>query len=175
MKIVVINGSPRKGNTDELVKAVLKGSDGHEIDYFDLREKTVAPCIACNACEKLNAHCKDQDDTNDILNAIRKSDMIVFATPVYWWGVSAQLKAVLDKFYAFHSEGYKKYKKKIGLIKVGGASTDAKQYQIITDQFDCIANFLEWEIVFDENFSAYAVGDILQQTDALKKCETLLR
>lgn len=173
MRILVLNGSPRLGNTNALLEAFMVGAKAHDIDYIDLADQKVLPCIACNACEGLNGDCKDQDDTNMILNLVRSADAVIFASPVYWWGISAQLKALIDKFYAFHSEGYKKYKKKVGLLTVGGSKKGAKQYQIISDQFKCICDFLEWDFIIDESFSAYNIGDIDKNPEALEICRLL--
>ncbi|MBN2797381.1 MAG: flavodoxin family protein [Clostridia bacterium] len=173
MKIVVLNGSPRKGNTHALLKAFMEGANSHEIYYFDLSIEKVQPCEACDACEKLNGICIHEDATNEILSAIIKADAIVFGSPVYWWGISAQLKAIIDKMYAFHFYKYNLPGKKVGLITVGGDDVDALQYQLISDQFKCITDFLKWDFQFDKAFCAYDIGEIQNDKDSLEICRQL--
>lgn len=175
MNLVVINGSPRKGNTRDLLDAFIKGTKDARISYIDMRETTVLPCEACNSCTVNEGRCKHDDATNDILEKIKNADGIVFGMPVYWWGVSAQIKAVIDKMYAFNAIGYKLPGKKIGIITVGAEAVGAKQYQLISDQFKCICSFLKWDIQFDESFSAYKIGDIRKDTQSLMNCEELYK
>lgn len=107
-----------------------------------------------------------------ILN--READAIVFGTPVYWWGMSAQLKAVIDKMYAYQAKNYTNVAgKKVGLISVGGLEVGAIQYNLISSQFKFISNFLKWDVCFDESFCAYNIGDIRKYQPSLEKCEKL--
>jgi len=173
MKIVVIKGSPREGNTKDLLDAFVKGATDAEISYFDLGNCTVLPCEACNTCGKLEGKCKHDDETNEIFSKIEKADAVVFGTPVYWWGISAQLKAVIDKMYVYNSINYNVPSKKIGLISVGALEVGAIQYELISKQFECICDFLKWDLCFDESFSAYEIGDIRKDAAILEKCEKL--
>ncbi len=67
--------------------------------------------------------------------------MIIFATPVYWWGMSAQLKLIIDKCYCMdlHLKN-----KKVGVLVVGADSVDSIQYELIHKQFQCMADYLSW-------------------------------
>lgn len=172
MKIVVLNGSPRQGNTKDLLDAFLKGVKDAEVTYYDAGKGKVLPCEGCDACFKLNK-CKHNDDTNMIINKLIEADAIVFGTPVYFWGISAQLKAVIDKMYMFNTVDYKVPGKKIGLISVGGADLENMQYQLISDQMKCICDFLKWDLCFDDSFKAYQIGDIRKDSASLEKCEGL--
>ncbi len=99
MNIVMINGSARKGNTLTAINALKKGlANFHEIDIINPDQLNIAPCKGCGACQ-CHQGCVDQDDTNSTINKIVAADMIVFASPVYWWGISAQLKLIIDKCY----------------------------------------------------------------------------
>ena len=71
--------------------------------------------------------------------------MILFTTPVYWWGMSAQLKLVIDKCYC---RGLQLKNKKVGVIAVGGSPVDSIQYELINKQFDCMADYLSWDMLF---------------------------
>ena len=91
MKIVIINGSARKGNTLTAINAFIKGaSEKNEIEIIEPDKLNIAPCKGCDVCQ-CSKGCVDKDDTNPTIDKIAAADMILFATPVYWWGMSAQL------------------------------------------------------------------------------------
>lgn len=92
MKIVIINGSARKGNVLTAIDAFQKGAAaGNDIEIIQPDQLHIAPCKGYGACQCYKG-CVDKDDTNATIDQIVSADMIVFATPVYWWGMSAQLK-----------------------------------------------------------------------------------
>ena len=121
MKIVIINGSARKGNTLTAINAFIKGASGkNEIEVIQPDKLDISPCKGCGVCQ-CNKGCVDQDDTNPTIDKIVAADMILFTTPVYWWGMSAQLKLVIDKCYC---RGLQIKGKKVGVIVVGGSPVD---------------------------------------------------
>ena len=94
MKIVIINGSARKGkyidsNQCDLQKERMKREN--EIEVIAPDKLHISPCKGCGACQ-CHKGCVDQDDTNPTINKLVEADMILFATPVYWWGMTAQLR-----------------------------------------------------------------------------------
>ena len=102
MKIVVLTGSPRhNGNSAILAEQFIKGAQekGHEVFRFDCAFKHVEPCRACNRCG-MNGVCIYNDDFVKLRPHLISADMVVFATPMYYFGVSTQLKRVIDRFYA---------------------------------------------------------------------------
>lgn len=104
MKILVITGSPRKnGNSNTLAEHFIKGAKeaGHEVVRFDAAFKKVHPCIACNRCG-MNGQCVFKDDFEFIRKHIADADLVAFATPMYYFGISAQIKTVIDRFYAIN-------------------------------------------------------------------------
>ena len=114
--------------------------------------------------------CVDQDDTNPTINKLVEADMILFATPVYWWGMTAQLKQVIDKCYC---RGLQLKEKKIGLIVVGGSPLDNIQYELICKQFDCMASYLSWDMLFQKCYYANARDELAKDVDAIQKLENL--
>ncbi len=115
MKIVIINGSARKGNTLTAINAFIKGaSEKNEIEIIEPDKLNIAPCKGCGVCQ-CSKGCVDKDDTNPTIDKIAAADMILFATPVYWWGMSAQLKLIIDKCYC---RGLQLKNKKVGTIVV---------------------------------------------------------
>ena len=101
MKIVVLQGSPnRDGSTAMLVGEFAKGARmaGHQVQRIDVAHEDVAPCEGCVKCGYGAAPCAQRDAMAGILDDILAADMLVFATPLYYYGMSAQLKCVIDRF-----------------------------------------------------------------------------
>lgn len=170
MNIVVINGSARKGNTLTAINAFKKGlANPHEIEIINPDQLNIAPCKGCGACQ-CHQGCVDQDDTNSTINKIVAADMIVFASPVYWWGISAQLKLIIDKCYC---RGLQLKGKKVGVIIVGGSPTDNIQYQLIEQQFQCMAQHLSWDVLFHQSYFANSRDDLSNNKQALSELEKL--
>jgi multimeric flavodoxin WrbA len=99
MKILGISCSPRvRGNTETMVQASLARAqeDGAEIDLVTLAGKTVSPCDGCYSCRN-SGECHINDDMQDIYRKLSEADGIIFGTPVYFWDVSAQAKALIDR------------------------------------------------------------------------------
>lgn len=103
-KIVVITGSPRKGgNSAAMADSFIQAAEakGHIVTRFDAALKTVGSCRACGTCFKTGKACSFDDDFNEIAPAILEADAVVFAMPVYWYSIPAQVKGVIDRLYAF--------------------------------------------------------------------------
>ena len=102
--VVILNGSPRlNGNTAVLLQAFSEGATaaGHEVCRFDLSTMNVHPCIGCCGGGKDPNHpCTQRDDMGQIYSAILKADVVVWASPMYYWSVSAQLKIAIDRLFA---------------------------------------------------------------------------
>ena len=166
MKIVILNGSPRKGNTVTAIQAFKEGAEkNHEVEVVDTYKLDVSPCKACGVCQCYKG-CVAKDDSNQIVDKLVAADLIVFATPVYWWGMTAQMKMVIDKCYC---KGLQLKEKKVGVIVVGGSPTDNEQYQLIRGQFNCIANYLKWNIIFHKDYYASAVNDLAENVEAIEE------
>ena len=143
MKILVITGSPRKnGNSNTLADNFIKGAQeaGHSVVRFDSAFKNVHPCIACNKCG-MNGECVFKDDFEFIRDNIVDADAVVFATPMYYFGISAQIKAVIDRFYAINGQIH--VPKKAVLIMTY-ADTSAKEAQPIISHYETLLNYLGW-------------------------------
>ena len=174
MKVLIFNGSPRKGNTLTAIKAIEKGIASRdeaadiEVTRIDTEGKNIIPCKACNACGCMS-RCIFADDSPEINEAVEAADVIVFATPVYWWGVTAQLKLVIDKFYARASNLGKG--KRIATVVIGEAELDDPEYEIIQKQLACISEYLEWEVVFAKSISANNPKDLAADEETLAELE----
>ena len=98
-KVLILSGSPRKGgNSDLLCDEFMRGAReaGHEVEKIRVQEKKVACCIACYACEKTGV-CAIKDDMAEIMQKMIDCDVMVLASPVYFYSIDAQLKAVIDR------------------------------------------------------------------------------
>ena len=106
MNIVAISASPRKhGNSELLCDRFLTGATeaGHRTELIRLAEKSISPCIACDGCRNTGI-CIKADDMADILQKVIDADMIVLATPVYFYSMDAQMKTFIDRCYPRYME-----------------------------------------------------------------------
>ena len=119
-KILNVIGSPRKkGNCALLAKAVAAGAEaaGAKVETFFLQEMQIAPCAACDGCRKKKATgCVVNDDMQRLYPSILAADALVIASPVYWFTVSAQTKAFIDRWYALNKIPGTLAGKKLGIV-----------------------------------------------------------
>ena len=140
--VVVLTGSVRKGgNTDLLAQAFAEGAGkNNDVEIISVADYKVAPCAGCNSCFFRDENkCFQNDRMSEIYGKLMNADVVVIASPVYFYGISAQLKAVIDRL---HTPMRNKFKiKKLGLLLVGAAEIpnlfDAikTQYQLVLDFF----------------------------------------
>lgn len=98
--VLILSGSPRRGgNSDLLCDEFLRGAleAGNHAEKIFLRDKQVAPCSACYYCTKSGGRCAISDDMAEILDKMQAADVIVMASPVYFYSIDAQMKAVIDR------------------------------------------------------------------------------
>ena len=102
MKIAILNGSPRKQNTEAMVNAFAEGAReaGHEVEILHVGKMKIAGCLGCEYCHgKGEGKCIQKDDMEKVLPAYLDSDMIVFASPLYYATLTAQLEAAIQRVY----------------------------------------------------------------------------
>ena len=102
MKILVLNGSPKKkSDTFRMTDAFLKGlnkTGEHEVEIINVIDKKIAPCQGCFCCwQKMDGHCVIDDDQNMILDLYTAADIIIWSFPLYVYSMPSHLKAVLDR------------------------------------------------------------------------------
>lgn len=144
MNILVITGSPRKNGNTEIMAEVFAQSAteaGHTVTVRKLSDNKVDPCIACKYCFTHDGVCVQNDDMNDILKDLNQADMLVLASPIYWFDVSAQTKCFIDRMYAFAKKGF--HLKSIAMLLNSGADG---VYDAAESQLRSIASYLKWEI-----------------------------
>ena len=106
-KVLIISASPRRnGNTDILCDQFLQGAInvGHEVEKVFLRDKNIKYCTGCYTCERTKGICVYKDDMPDLLQKMIDADILVLATPVYFYCMNAQLKTVIDRTVARYTE-----------------------------------------------------------------------
>ncbi|MGY5880881.1 MAG: flavodoxin family protein [Candidatus Thorarchaeota archaeon] len=141
MKILVTNGSPRKGgNTEILLDAMIAGAQeaGATISTVELRSLDVSPCRACDACKRTGI-CVQKDDMNDLIPGMEESEVWILGTPVYWWGPTAQLKAFIDRWYGISRDVFKGRK---AVLVIPLESSNPKTAQHVLGMFDDIFGYL---------------------------------
>ena len=107
-KVLIISTSPRKGsNSDTLAEEFARGAReaGHEVEKISLRDKTIGFCQGCLACQK-TGRCVIHDDADTIAQKMLTSDVIVFATPIYYYEMSGQMKTMLDRANPLYPSDY---------------------------------------------------------------------
>lgn len=146
MNILVITGSPHKKGTssllaDNFIAGALEA--GHEVFRFDTIFQVTQPCLACNYCRKNNHKCIQEDDMELIWDKLIAADMVVFVTPVYYFGMSAQLKKVIDRFFAINDILRSKPKKAVLLATCG--DNEAWAMEPLVAHYKAICKYLRWE------------------------------
>lgn len=98
-KVVVLSTSLRSNSNSELLaKSFVEGTkeSGNEVEYISLKNKDIRFCIGCLACQKLG-HCVIKDDVTDIIDSVLYADVVVWATPIYYYEMSGQMKTLIDR------------------------------------------------------------------------------
>ena len=168
-KIVVLVGSVRRnGNTELLAKAFADGAGKHhEVTVVSVADCRVYPCTGCNCCyTREENQCVQNDDMAEIYNLLAQADTLVIASPVYFYGISAQLKALIDRL---HTPMRNRFGiRRLGLILVG-AATIPDLFEPITVQYRMILRFFGLESIGTVLVSgAKEKGDVLNG-DGIKR------
>jgi multimeric flavodoxin WrbA len=144
-KITVLTGSPRRGgNTDLLAEAFIKGAAaaGNEVFRFDTAALNIAPCVDCKYCFANEGDCQQKDDMQEIYAALRQSDTLVFASPVYWFDFTAQIKLAIDRLY--NSVG-KQYPIKECALLLACANPDGRVADGAITTYQGICKYFSWQ------------------------------
>lgn len=105
MRILVIEGSPhRNGSSNFIASRFIEGAEeaGHTVEVFDAGHADIHPCMGCDRCH-VSGSCRFDDDSKELNRMLLDCDMVVFVTPIYYFGMSAQVKAAIDRFYSVNS------------------------------------------------------------------------
>ena len=152
MQITTLLGSAKKkGNTATVLGWVEKElqSLGHDVERIYLNNKSIGGCLGCAKCRENpdEIACVQKDDTIDIMEQMISSEVVLFASPVYFWGFSSQIKALIDRGYSlvtnYHKPGHTSLMKgkRIGLLVTGADAYEENAEGLFT-AFDRIVDFL---------------------------------
>lgn len=144
-KILVLTGSPRRhGNSNYLAERFIEGAQeaGHSVVRFDCAQHKISPCLACNSCG-MNGPCVQKDDFELVRQHIIEADIIVFATPMYYFGFSAQLKTVIDRCYAIN--GIINGAPKQTALLMAYADNNKVKEDTLVNHFHTIATYMGWQ------------------------------
>jgi multimeric flavodoxin WrbA len=178
--VLGIFGSPRRGgNTDILLEEALKGAEkeGAEVERIHLTDFTIIPCKECHGCDQ-TGQCVIQDDMQKIYPKLLNADIIILASPIFFYGISAWAKALVDRCQALWARKYlvkdpslgKEGKKRKGFFISVGATKGQRVFEgaILTAKyfFDVFNAEYVGELVFR---GVEAKGDILKHPEALQQ------
>jgi multimeric flavodoxin WrbA len=178
-KILVLQGSPRKkGNSNLLSNQIAEGAQnaGAAVETIYLHGLEIAPCQACEGCQKPDAEgCVIKDDMQTLYPKIADADALVLASPVYWFTMSAQLKLCLDRFYAFGADDYRALSgKKVAVaMSYGDADPFGSGCVNALRSFQDITRFVGSEIVGMVYGTADKAGEIQENTELMTNAREL--
>ena len=160
-KVLVLSGSPRKnGNSEILCDQFINGAseEGHSVEKIFLGDKKINYCIACGSCQRNNGVCIHKDDMAEILEKMIEADVIVMASPVYFYTMDAQVKTLIDRTFARYTE----IKNKDFYIIITAADEGKELLERTIEGFrgfmDCLPGAKEKGIIYGTG--AWAKGDI---------------
>ena len=168
-KVLILSGSPRKGgNSDLLCDEFMRGAKeaGNEVEKIRVAEKKVAPCSACYYCRKHDGACIHKDDMAEILQKMIDADVLVLASPVYFYSIDAQLKAVIDRTVARWLEVKNKEFYYIATMADSNTSSANKTLACFRGYADCVEGAVEKGVIIGSG--VYEPGAV-KNTPAMQK------
>lgn len=167
-KVLILSGSPRKGgNSDLLCDEFMKGAieSGNDVEKIRVSEKNIGYCRACYACRD-TGKCVIKDDMAELLQKMIDSDVLVLASPVYFYSIDAQLKAVIDRTVARWTEV--KDKELYYIVTAADSENESAETTIncFRGYADCVEGAKEMGIIY--GMGAYEKGEIIE-TPAIKE------
>ncbi len=147
-KIVVLNGSPRKnGNTSALVREFSKGAEstGNTVTVFFLGDMDIHGCKGCfGGHSSRECPCVQKDDMDKIYPVVRKSDIVVLATPLYYWNMSGQLRTAVDRLFALE-EGDGNLLRGNGRASALLMAAEGNGFEDVVLYYDHLMEHLRWK------------------------------
>ena len=142
MKIVILTGSPRKGgNTDIMAKTFADAAaEQHTVTTLNAAALHIHGCLGCGYCWSHSGACVQNDDMAQVWEQLKDADMVVFASPIYWFDITAQMKTVIDRLYAGGSTGFHFHKTAL-LLNAGADHV----FDAAIAQYKAMTAYLKWE------------------------------
>ena len=138
MKITILNGSPRMGNTAAIVNAFAEGAKaaGHEVEILDVGKMKINGCLACEYCHgKGEGKCIQKDDMEKVMPAYQDSDMLVMASPIYFAAPTSQIQAAIQRIYPLGKPAKATKAALLLSSMAGGYDVAIAQYKTLTAMF----------------------------------------
>lgn len=142
MRIVVLEGSPnRHGSSNLLADCFKQGAEeaGHTVEIIDAAHADVHPCTGCIHCG-YEGPCVQKDDVERFRRQILDADMMVFVTPLYYYGMSTQLKILIDRFCAFNSSIQRKHMK--SALLAAAWNSDSWTFEALKSHYKTLVRYL---------------------------------
>lgn len=142
MKIVVLEGSPnRQGSSNMLADSFKQGAEeaGHTVEIVDAAHLNIHPCTGCIHCG-YEGPCVQKDDVEIIRPQILNADMLVFVTPLYYYGISSQLKILIDRFCAFNSSIQRRHMK--SALLAAAWNSDDWTFEALKSHYQTLVRYL---------------------------------
>ena len=170
MNIIAICGSPRRGNTEFVLKRILTKAEelGSSVELILLREKRIEFCNGCLSCDS-SSKCNIRDDMQIIYPKLESADLIIFGSPNYFHNVSGVMKNFIDRLLPFYYENKLKDKKIVTVMI--GASGEADAIKKSMSCFEEAVNLLKASCVGDFYLAARKSQDIENNPDKIKKID----
>lgn len=160
-RVLVLSASPRLGgNSDTLCDQVVLGakSVGHQAEKIFLRDKKIEHCLACDSCKANSGTCMHNDDMPAILAKMISADVLVLATPVYFYTMNGQMKTLIDRVYPKYTEVSNKDVYFIVTAADGSKQVMERTIEEFRGFTSCLDGIVEKGIVYA--VGAWNVGDI---------------
>lgn len=172
-KILGVVGSPRKkGNTHILVSRILDGAEkkGATTRMLFLNDLNICECDGCHICWK-GKRCSKKDDMQEVYPKIIQSDVIIFGTPVYWYGPTALMKCFIDRFVYFNCpQNREKIRGKSAVIAVPFEESNPQTASLLVKFFEKSLKYLEMKLIGKILVPGVSSkGDILRKEDRLEE------
>lgn len=168
MKVLGLVGSPRKGsNTDLLVSKILEGASvgNHLTDKLYLYDLDISPCVDCRACKKGNYQCAINDDMQLLYPKLESAEVIVFGTPLYWYGPTAKMKLLLDRLRPYIASKKLKGKKAVVVIP---SEEGSDACSLTLKMFELSFKYLEMDLAGTALPKAYEKAEVKTQPETLE-------
>jgi multimeric flavodoxin WrbA len=160
-KVLILSGSPRKGgNSDMLCDEFKRGAEeaGNEVEKIRVAERKIGYCRACYYCRDHQGKCAIKDDMAEVLQKMIDADVIVLASPVYFYSIDAQLKAVIDRTVARWTEVKDKEFYYIVTCADGDESSTERTIECFRGYADCVNGAVEKGVI--RGTGVYEKGEI---------------
>lgn len=176
MNILILDGSPHVNGTTSVLRKAFEEcatENGHKISTFHAAKEDLHACLGCDHCRTTDKGCVYKDSMEKLNPLLLEAECVVFSTPLYYFGMSTQIKMVIDRFYANNALLREQHKKAILIAACG--DSDSWTLDALDAHYHSLCNYLHWENVGELNaIGMYTPAD-LTKSDYIQKAKELAR